>query len=224
MKGELVRVLLVEDDAMLADGLVRSLKQSEYAVDWTADGEEAESILRVQEFDLVILDLTLPHMDGLEILRLLRSRKAPVPVLIITARSEVEDRIKGLDLGADDYLTKPFEMGEFDARVRALLRRSNADGLETLTCGALTLDMAARRAYLNDQPLDLPRREFHLLEVLMSRHGRIINKDQIINSISDFDDELTPSTVEIYIHRLRKKLGAADVTIRTVRGLGYILE
>ena len=219
-----MRVLLVEDDPLLADGLMRSLKQADYTADWTADGEDAEAILRVHEFDLVILDLTLPHMDGLEILRLLRSRKVPVPILIITARSEIDDRIKGLDLGADDYLTKPFEMREFDARVRALLRRSRADGLKALSCGALTLDMAARRAYLNDQPLDLPRREFHVLEVLMSRHGRIISKDQIIDSISDFHDELNPSTVEIYIHRIRKKLEATDVTIRTVRGVGYILE
>jgi two-component system OmpR family response regulator len=215
---------LVEDDALLADGLIRSLKQADYTVDWTADGEEAESILRVSEFDLVILDLTLPNMDGLEILRVLRQRNVPVPVLIVTARADVDNRIKGLDLGADDYLTKPFEMGEFDARVRALLRRSRADGLKALSCGALTLDMAARRAYLNDQPLDLPRREFHVLEVLISRHGRIISKDQIIDSISDFQDEMNPSTVEIYIHRIRKKLEATDVTIRTVRGVGYILE
>lgn len=219
-----MRVFLAEDDALLADGLIRSLKQADYTVDWTADGEEAESILRVLEFDLVILDLTLPNMDGLEILRVLRQRNVPVPVLIVTARSDVDNRIKGLDLGADDYLTKPFEMGEFDARVRALLRRSRADGLKVLSCGALTLDMAARRAYLNDRPLDLPRREFHVLEVLMSRHGRIISKDQIIDSISDFNDDLNPSTVEIYIHRIRKKLEATDVTIRTVRGVGYILE
>ncbi len=215
---------MVEDDALLADGLIRSLKQADYTVDWTADGEEAESILRVSEFDLVILDLTLPNMDGLEILRVLRQRNVPVPVLIVTARSDVDNRIKGLDLGADDYLTKPFEMGEFDARVRALLRRSRADGLKALSCGALTLDMAARRAYVNDQPLELPRREFHVLEVLMSRHGRIISKDQIIDSISDFSDEMNPSTVEIYIHRIRKKLEATDVTIRTIRGIGYILE
>jgi two-component system OmpR family response regulator len=223
-KAALVRVLLVEDDALLADGMIRSLKQADYTVDWTADGEEAESILRVLDFDLVILDLTLPNMDGLEILRVLRQRKVPVPVLIVTARSDVDNRVKGLDLGADDYLTKPFEMGEFDARVRALLRRSRADGLKALSCGALTLDMAARRAYLNDRPLDLPRREFHVLEVLMSRHGRIISKDQIIDSISDFSDEMNPSTVEIYIHRIRKKLEATEVTIRTVRGVGYILE
>ena len=215
---------MVEDDALLADGMIRSLKQADYTVDWTADGEEAESTLRVLEFDLVILDLTLPKLDGLEILRVLRQRKVPVPVLIVTARSDVDNRVKGLDLGADDYLTKPFEMGEFDARVRALLRRSRADGLNALSCGALTLDMAARRAYVNDQPLDLPRREFHVLEVLMSRHGRIVSKDQIIDSISDFSDEMNPSTVEIYIHRIRKKLETTDVSIRTVRGVGYILE
>ena len=219
-----MRVLLVEDDAMLADGLMRSLKQTDYIVDWTADGEEAESILRVQEFDLVVLDLTLPHMDGLEVLRLLRSRKVPVPVLIITARSEVDDRIKGLDLGADDYLTKPFEMGEFDARVRALLRRSHADGMEVLSCGELSLDLTARRAFLGEHPMDLPRREFHLLEILISRQGRIISKDQIIDSISDFDDELNPSVVETYISRVRKKLENSDVKIRTIRGVGYILE
>ena len=215
---------MVEDDALLADGMIRSLKQADYTVDWTADGEEAESTLRVLEFDLVILDLTLPKLDGLEILRVLRQRKVPVPVLIVTARSDVDNRIKGLDLGADDYLTKPFEMGEFDARVRALLRRSRADGLNALSCGALTLDMAARRAYLDDRPLDLPRREFHVLEVLMSRHGRIVSKDQIIDSISDFNNDLNPSTVEIYIHRIRKKLETTDVSIRTVRGVGYILE
>ena len=219
-----MRVLLVEDDALLADGMIRSLKQADYTVDWTADGEEAESTLRVLEFDLVILDLTLPKMDGLEILRVLRQRKVPVPVLIVTARSDVDNRVKGLDLGADDYLTKPFEMDEFDARVRALLRRSRADGLKALSCGVLTLDMAARRAYVNDQPLVLPRREFHVLEVLMSRHGRIVSKDQIIDSISDFNDEMNPSTVEIYIHRIRKKLETTDVSIRTVRGIGYILE
>ncbi len=215
---------MIEDDVMLADGLMRSLKQTGYMVDWTADGEEAESILRVQQYDLVVLDLTLPNMDGLEILGLLRSRKTQVPVMIITARSEVDDRIKGLDLGADDYLTKPFEMGEFDARVRALLRRSQADGLDVLTCGEITVDTKARRAFQGGMSLDLPRREFHLLEVLMSKQGRIISKDQIIDSISEFDDELSPSTVEIYISRLRKKLENAAVTIRTVRGVGYILE
>lgn len=219
-----MRVLLVEDDAMLADGLTRSLKQAGYAVDWTSDGEEAEAVLHAQEFDLVILDLTLPHMDGLDILRALRGRKVATPVLIITARSEVNDRIRGLDLGADDYLTKPFEIGEFDARVRALLRRSHASGLEEVTCGGLTLDISAHRAFVEDMPLELPRREYHILEALMSRQGRIISKEQIIDFISDFDDDLNPSAVELYVHRLRKKLESTGVQIRTVRGVGYLIE
>jgi two-component system OmpR family response regulator len=224
-RGEVgLRVLLIEDDAILADGLVRSLRQADYAVDWSDDGEEAEAILRTQDYDLVVLDLTLPHADGLELLRGLRSRKARTPVLVITARTEVESRIKGLDLGADDYLTKPFKLGEFDARVRALLRRSQNSGLERVTCSNLTLDLSGRRAFIGEQPLELPRREFHILEVLMTRQGRILNKDQIIDHISDFEEELSPSAVEIYISRLRKKLEPAGVTIRMVRGVGYTLE
>jgi DNA-binding response OmpR family regulator len=219
-----MRILLVEDDIMLADGLKRSLKQADYTVDWTADGADAEEILRVQEFDLVVLDLTLPGMDGLEILRSLRLRKKPVPVLIITARSELDDRIKGLDLGADDYLTKPFELGEFDARVRALLRRSHGEGLEKLACGALTVDITARRAFLDETPLDLPRREHHILEALVARQGRIVSKDQIVDFISGYDEELNSSAVEIYISRLRKKFLDTNVDIRTIRGMGYTIE
>ena len=219
-----MRILLVEDDAILADGLVRSLKQADYAVDWSDDGEEADSILRTQDYDLVVLDLTLPNIDGLGLLREMRGRKARTPVLVITARTEVENRIKGLDLGADDYLTKPFELGEFDARVRALMRRSQSNGLERVTCAELTLDITGRRAFIGEKPLDLPRREFRILEVLMTHQGRILNKDQIIDRISDFDEELSPSAVEIYISRLRKKLEPAGVAIRMVRGVGYTLE
>jgi len=219
-----MRVLLIEDDTILADGLTRSLKQAEYAVDWSSDGKEARAILSMQEYDLVILDLTLPHLDGLELLRGLRDRRKSTPVLIITARSELDDRIRGLDLGADDYLTKPFELREFDARVRALIRRSQSSGLQRLTCGELTLDMTARRAFIGDEPLELPRREYHILEVLMTGRGRILNKEQIIDHISDFDEDLSPSAVEIYISRLRKKLEPAGVSIRVVRGVGYILE
>ncbi len=219
-----MRVLLVEDDAILADGLIRSLKRSDYAVDWSSDGEEAEAILRTQDYDLVVLDLTLPRLDGLALLRGLRDRRSATPVLVITARSEVEDRIKGLDLGADDYLTKPFELGEFDARVRALVRRAQASGLDHLSLGDLTLDITGRRAFIGEVPLDLPRREFHVLEVLMARQGGILNKEQIIDHISDFDEELSPSAIEIYISRLRKKLEPAGVNIRVVRGVGYMLE
>ena len=223
-----MRVLLIEDDAILADGLMRSLKQAEYAVDWSSDGGEARAILRTYDYDLVILDLTLPHMDGLEILRDLRAQRKRTPVLITTARSEVDDRIRGLDLGADDYLTKPFELREFDARDRALIRRSQGSGLQRLSCGGLTLDLTARRAFIGtdsqELPLELPRREYHILEVLMTRQGRILNKEQIIDHISEFDEALSRSAVEIYISRLRKKLEPAGINIRVVRGIGYILE
>lgn len=219
-----MRILLVEDDAILADGLSRSLRQSDYAVDWIAQGDEAAAILKTETFDLVVLDLTLPGLDGLDILKRLRSQKHSTPVLIITARSDVDDRIAGLNLGADDYLTKPFNMGEFDARVRALLRRSQRQGLETIDCGDLTMDMSARRAFVAGQALDLPRREFHILEVLMTRRGRILSKEQIVDFIADFDEELSPSAVEIYIHRLRKKLEKSSAAIRTLRGIGYTLE
>ncbi|MCB2100185.1 MAG: response regulator transcription factor [Rhodobacterales bacterium] len=219
-----MRVLLIEDDPILADGLVRALRQAGYAVDWSGDGPEAEAILRAQDYDLVVLDLTLPGLDGLELLRGLRGRRAATPVLIITARAEVDDRIRGLDLGADDYLTKPFELGEFDARVRALLRRSRGRGLGRLTLGGLTVDIAARRAFIGDAPLDLRRREFGVLEVLMTAQGRILDKTRIIDHVAGFDEELSPAAVEIYISRLRKKLEPAGVAIRVVRGVGYVLE
>lgn len=219
-----MRVLLIEDDVILADGLMRSLRQADYTVDWSSDGREARAILRSYDFDLVILDLTLPQLDGLELLNDLRKQGKRIPVLITTARSDVDDRIRGLDLGADDYLTKPFELGEFDARVRALIRRSHGSGLQQLSCGGLTLDLSARRAFIDSQPLELPRREFHILEVLMTGRGRILSKEQIIEHISNFDQELTPSAVEIYISRLRKKLVPAGVGIRVVRGIGYIIE
>ena len=219
-----MRVLVIEDEPGVASFLKKGLREASYAVDLADNGIDGLPMAVTATYDAIVLDLMLPGIDGFSILRDVRSRDIRTPVICLTARDAVDDRIKGLDLGADDYLTKPFEMGEFDARVRALLRRSRARGLAALSCGPLTLDIAARRAFLNDRPLDLPRREFHLLEVLMSRQGRIISKDQIIDSISDFHDEMNPSTVEIYIHRIRKKLEATDVTIRTVRGVGYILE
>lgn len=219
-----LRILLVEDDPILADGLNRSLKHAGFAVDWSDDGAEAEAILRTQDFDLVILDLSLPNIDGLELLRGFRDRGVQTPVFVITARSGVDQRIRGLDLGADDYLTKPFQIEEFEARVRALVRRSQARGLNRVTCGGLLYDISARRAFVNDEPLDLPRRELNILEVLVTRRGRILSKEQIIDRISDFEEDLNPSAIEIYVSRLRKKLDPAGVSIRTVRGLGYTLE
>ena len=217
------KILIVEDNQELLKVLRLLLKNKSYEIYLALNGEQGVAMATTKRPDLIIMDILLPEMDGLQVCRLVR-QESDMPIIMLTARVEEEDRLTGLDLGADDYLTKPFEMGEFDARVRALLRRRCADGLRALTCGALTLDIVARRASLNDRPLDLPRREFQLLEVLMSRRGRIISKDQIIDSISDFNDEMNPSTVELYIHRIRKKLEATDVTIRTVRGVGYTLE
>jgi DNA-binding response OmpR family regulator len=219
-----MRILLVEDDTELACGLRRALAQSDFAVDWIADGARADSILRTESFDLVVLDLTLPGLDGLALLRRLRARSQDVPVLIITARGSVDARVKGLDLGADDYLGKPFELAELEARVRALLRRSQGRASGLLEVGPLVLDTAARQLSLDGEAVTLPRREMSVLEVLMSRAGKVVSKEQIAAALYTFDDEASPNAIELYVSRLRKKLAAAEVTIQTVRGLGYVLR
>lgn len=219
-----MRVLIVEDDPVLADGLTRSLRQSDYAVDCITDGGEADHVLATQNYDLVILDLGLPKIDGFEVLRRLRRRGIKVPVLVLTARDALQDRVKGLDLGADDYLTKPFDLPELEARVRALIRRGQSGGSSLLTHGALTLDTAGRRATLNGDPLDLSARELGVLEVLMMRSGRVVNKEQLAEQLYSWDEEVGANAIEVYVHRLRRKLEPAGVTIRTIRGLGYLLE
>jgi two-component system OmpR family response regulator len=219
-----MRILIVEDDPVLADGLTRSLRQSDYAVDCVSDGAEADHVLASQAFDLVILDLGLPKVDGLEMLRRARRRGSRVPVLILTARDTLEDRVKGLDLGADDYLTKPFDLPELEARVRALIRRGQSGGSSLLSHGALTLDTSGRRATLNGEPLDLSGRELGVLEVLMLRSGRVVNKEQLTEQLYGWDEEVGANAIEVYVHRLRKKLEPAGVSIRTIRGLGYLLE
>ncbi len=174
-----MRVLLVEDDSGLADGVLRGLKQTGYAADWIADGEEADGVLATQAYDLVILDLTLPKLDGLEVLRRLRARADRTPVLVLSARGGLEQRVRGLDHGADDYLTKPFELSELEARVRALLRRGQGGGSPDIVHGALTLDTVGRRVTLGGEPLELPRRELSLLEILLANIGRVVSKEQI---------------------------------------------
>jgi two-component system OmpR family response regulator len=219
-----MRVLIVEDDPVLADGLTRSLRGVEYAVDCVASGDQADHVLISQSYDLVILDLGLPKLDGYEVLRRLRRRGAKVPVLVLTARDALEDRVRGLDLGADDYLTKPFELPELEARVRALIRRGQAGGSSMLEHGPLTLDVGGRRAMLMGAPLDLSARELGVLEVLMMRSGRVVNKDQLAEQLYGWDEEVGPNAIEVYVHRLRRKLEPAGVSIRTIRGLGYLLE
>lgn len=219
-----MRILIVEDDAVIADGVTRSLRQSDYAVDCVTVGDQADHVLINHAYDLVILDLGLPRLDGFEVLRRLRHRGSKVPVLVLTARDALEDRVKGLDLGADDYLTKPFDLPELEARVRALIRRGQSGGGSVLVHGTLKLDTTGRRATIREAPLDLSARELGVLEVLMLRSGRVVNKEQLAEQLYGWDEEVGANAIEVYVHRLRKKLEAAGVTIRTIRGLGYLLE
>jgi two-component system OmpR family response regulator len=219
-----MRILIAEDDAILADGLTRSLRQAGYAVDAVDNGAEADTALVATEFDLLILDLGLPRMSGLDVLKRLRARNSHVPVLILTALDGVQDRVRGLDLGADDYLAKPFELAELEARVRALTRRG-ASGAPTLyRHGALTYDQVGKVAAINDAPLDLPARELALLEVLIQRAGRMVSKEQLVDHLCQWGEEVSTNAIEVYVHRLRKKLEPGSVKIATIRGLGYCLE
>jgi two-component system OmpR family response regulator len=219
-----MRILIAEDDPVLADGLTQSLRQADYAIDHVADGQQADLALAAQNYDLVILDLGLPRLDGFEVLKRLRRRGSTTPVLVLTARDSLDDRVQGLDLGADDYLTKPFDLPELEARVRALIRRGQSGGAAELTHGPLTLDTAGRRALLGGEPLDLSSRELGVLEVLMLRTGRVVNKDQLAEQLFGWDEEVGSNAIEVYMHRLRRKLEPAGIKIRTIRGLGYLLE
>jgi two-component system, OmpR family, response regulator len=222
-----MRILIAEDDPVLADGLCRSLRHSGYVVDTVASGAEADAALSTQEFNLLILDLGLPRMAGLEVLRRLRARASSVPVLILTAADSVETRVRGLDLGADDFMAKPFALEELEARVRALTRRSPSGATSVLKHGPLAYDQVGRIATLNDKSLDLSARELGLLEVLITRAGRLVSKQQLVDHLCEWGDEVSNNAIEVYVHRLRKKIeadGASGVRITTVRGLGYCLE
>lgn len=219
-----MRILIVEDDPVLADGLTRSLRQAEFAVDCVHDGEAADHILTAQNYELVILDLGLPKLGGFDVLKRLRRRGAAAPVLILTARDALSDRVKGLDLGADDYLTKPFDLPELEARVRALIRRGQTGGSSFLSHGPLILDTSGRRATLHGLPLELSAREIGVLEVLMLRSGRVVSKEQLAEQLYGWNEEVGANAIEVYVHRLRKKVESAGVAIRTIRGLGYLLE
>lgn len=220
-----MRILLVEDDEVLRDGLMRSLRLSGFAVDTVDNGGDADlALVTHKEYDLLILDLGLPKMDGFDVLRRLRRHNPRLPVLILTARDAVADRVSGLDLGADDYMTKPFNLPELEARVRALIRRGQSGEGGEIRQGALRLDIAGRRAFINDQSLDLSARELGVLEVLMLRSGKVVSKEQLAEKLCGWGEEVGENAIEVYVHRLRKKLVPSNIVIRTVRGLGYLLE
>jgi two-component system OmpR family response regulator len=219
-----MRILVAEDDAVLADGVMQTLRQSGYAVDWVKNGAEADSALSTEEFDLLILDLGLPKKSGLDVLKKLRAGDSRLPVLILTALDGVSDRVRGLDSGADDYLAKPFDLAELEARVRALTRRGMAGGPTLLHHGALKYDQVGHVASLNGEPLELSAREISLLEVFLQRAGRLVSKDQLVSHLCEWGEEVSPNAIEVYVHRLRKKLEPGGVRIVTVRGLGYSLE
>jgi len=219
-----MKVLIVEDDKILSDGLVRYLQQAGYVVEAAASGGEADTVLRNDEFDLVVLDIGLPGMDGFEVLRRLRRGARYVPALMLTARDGLEDRIRGLDLGADDYLVKPFSLRELEARIRAVFRRGRAPVDGKLICGPLAVDMAARRAWLHDAPLRLTGREWAVLEYLVLRAGKMVSKEQIISGISGWEGDISHNSIEVHISRLRSKLEPAGLKIHSIRGFGYYLE
>lgn len=219
-----MRLLLVEDDGTLATTLQRALREEGYAVDWLADGEAADEILATQDYDLVILDVSLPGLDGLGVLKHLRERGSKTPVLVLTARDRLDDRVTGLDLGADDYMTKPFELAELEARIRALIRRSEGEPASEIVHGLLTFDTVGRRVTVDGEAVDLRNREICVLEILLRHTGQVVSKERIADQLFDFDDQAGLTAIELYVHRLRKKLSPAGVVIRTVRGLGYLLD
>ena len=218
-----MRILLAEDDPVIADGICRALRRGGCAVDHVADGMEADTALAGQVYDLLILDLGLPRMNGIDVLKRLRARKSAQPVLILTAQDGVDDRVRGLDAGADDYLTKPFALPELEARVRALTRRGTGQP-RCIEIGQLSYDQADRVVKIGGQLVDLSAREIGLLEIFLLRVGRLVSKDQLVDHLCGWGEEVSSNAIEVYVHRLRKKLEDSGVRIVTVRGLGYCLE
>ena len=219
-----MRLLLVEDDVMVASGIKLGLCDAGYAVDWVGSAERAEEVLQTETFDAAIIDLGLPKLDGLALTRNIRRSGINMPVLILTARDALQDRVQGLDGGADDYMVKPFELPEMLARLRALLRRSQAATSATLSFGVLELDLANRQASANGQLIELGPRELTVMEYLLINAPKPASKDKLLQALTGWDKEITPNAIEVYISRLRNKLEPHGIAVRSIRGFGYRLE
>jgi len=219
-----LRILITEDDAALAEALQFSLGQSGYAVDWVANGAAADNVLKDDVFGLLILDLGLPKLDGFEVLRRLRRRNSSLPVLILSGRETPDEKVLGLDLGADDYLVKPFSLNELQARVRALLRRWQGAAGPVISYGDLNFDTVGRNATVAGRALPLSAHELGVLEILIHRYGRVVSKEQILEQLYNYDKDGSDNAIEVYVHRLRRKLEGSGLAVRTLYGRGYMLE
>lgn len=223
-KEVIMRIAVIEDNEALAHGIAFRLRDRGHSVDLLRDGAEADAFLAQEGADLVVLDLNLPGLDGIEVLRAMRRRGDGTPVILLTARSETAERVAGLDAGADDYLTKPFEMDELEARLRAMARRKNLEFMERDNLGPLVFDRTGRQILLDEQPLDIPRKEIATLECLLERRGRLVSKSQLINHVYGIGSDADDSAIEPHVSRLRKRLEPFGIRIKTARGLGYMLE
>lgn len=221
-----MKILLVEDTPDLAEAIAERLRADGHAVDWLTDGEQANKLLSYQDYSLVILDLGLPKLDGMRVLERLRERKNKTPVMILTARSGIDDRVNALDLGADDYLIKPVDLRELSARCRALIRRNNGEVASLVSYGNLSFNRGSATLLVNNTEVDLPKRELSILDLLLSYQGRTLSKSQIADQLCSFDDideQPSDNAIELYIARLRKKIAASNVRIKTLRGIGYMI-
>lgn len=221
-----MKILLVEDTPDLAEAIAERLRADGHAVDWLTDGEQANKLLTYQDYSLVILDLGLPKLDGMRVLERLRERKNKTPVMILTARSGIDDRVNALDLGADDYLIKPVDLRELSARCRALIRRNNGEVASLVSYGNLSFNRGSATLLVNNTEVDLPKRELSILDLLLSYQGRTLSKSQIADQLCSFDDideQPSDNAIELYIARLRKKIAASNVRIKTLRGIGYMI-
>lgn len=219
-----MRVLLVEDDELLGDGIRTGLRHYGHTIDWVKDGKAANDVLTstYENFDIIVLDLGLPKMSGLDVLKSIREKNIVTPVVILTARETVDDRVKGLDAGADDYITKPFDLDELCARMRALQRRSKSRAKPILTYGNITLDPASHVVHMNEEQVMISRREFSLLQKLIENAGRVISRDQLNQTLYGWGENIDSNALEVHIHNLRKRFGTH--LIRTIRGVGYMAE